>query len=264
MADPRPRPRVMVVDPDVSRIRLMHAALSADFQVVQATTGDRALHLARLAVPDLMLIDIALPDMDGLALVEALRADPATQALGVVLLCDPGPPPDGDRTRALALREVLARPVDPARLHRTVSALTRPATPEVAPPDATIARLATLPGLDTAAGLRHVAGSVALYLSVLQSLIARHAEIGRQIAEALDRGDHDAALRLAHTAKTLCRTIGADALGEMAFGIEHHLKSGASGTPCAEAFIAAYDRLTDGIRRALPGPAIMPATAQQP
>lgn len=253
MAEPRLRPRVMIVDADVSRIRAMHAALSADFQVVQATTAERARHLAQLAVPDLMLIDIALPDMDGFALAEALRAEPATQALAVLLLCDPGLPRDADRARALGLPDLPARPVDPARLHRTVSALTRPAVPEAASPDATIARLAALGGLDTAAGLRHVAGSVALYLSVLQGLIARHADIGQQIADAVDRRDHDAALRLAHTAKTLCRTIGADALGDIAFGIEHHLRSGKDGAPCAKAFIAAYDRLTDGIRRALPG-----------
>lgn len=253
MAEPRLRPRVMIVDADVSRIRAMHAALSADFQVVQATTGERALHLAQLAAPDLMLIDIALPDIGGLALAKALRAEPATQALAVLLLRDPGLPGDGDRASAPGWPEVLERPVDPARLHRTVSALTRPALPEAAPTDATIARLATLPGLDTAAGLRHVAGSVALYLSVLQGLIARHADIGRQMADAVERRDQDAAMRLAHTAKTLCRTIGADALGDIAFGIEHHLRSGMDGAPCAKAFIAAYDRLTDGIRRALPG-----------
>jgi CheY-like chemotaxis protein len=132
----------MIVDADVSRIRAMHAALSADFQVVQATTGERARHLAQLAVPDLMLIDIALPDMDGFALAEALRAEPATRALAVLLLCDPGLPRDADRARALGLPDLPARPVDPARLHRTVSALTRPAVPEAAPPDATIARLA--------------------------------------------------------------------------------------------------------------------------
>lgn len=256
MTEPRPRarPRIMVVDHDVARIRLAHAALSADFQVVQATSGERALHLARLAVPDLMLIDIAMPDLDGFALVEALRTDGATQALDVVLMCDPAMPLDSARTRALGVHAVLPRLLDPARLHRTVFALTRAALEETAVPDAAIARLATLDGLDTAAGLRHVAGSATLYLSVLHSLIAQHAGIGRQIADAIACHDHDAAMRLAHTAKTLCRTIGAEALGEMAFGIEHHLKAGTDVAPSAEAFVAAYDSLTAGIRRALPDP----------
>lgn len=244
----RPAPRVMVVNARVDEIRWIHATLSGEVRIVQSTSARRALHLARLAAPDLMLIDMDLPDLDGLNLTAALRADAATRDLRVVILADPGHGPDPARIGALGIAEVLLRPLDAGRLRQAVTPADRGAA---RPRDPALDRLAGLPGLDLAAGLRHVGGSPALYLSVLEKLLADHAAFPDQIAAAIRDRDSPQAMRLAHTAKTLCRTIGAEPLADLALAVEYHLKSDAPGLPATDRFAAEYSRMIANIRRAI-------------
>ena len=79
--------KILIVD-DVAtnRIVLKVKLASAFYETVQASGGVEALHLARQMRPDLVLLDVELPDMSGIEVCERLKADPATRDIPVVMI----------------------------------------------------------------------------------------------------------------------------------------------------------------------------------
>ena len=81
------RNRILVVEDDPELIELLKFNLSkAGFQVGVATDGAKALQQVRTHPPDLVLLDLMLPELDGLAVCEILRRDPATRSVPVIIL----------------------------------------------------------------------------------------------------------------------------------------------------------------------------------
>lgn len=80
-------PRVLVVDADPRGLQALREALDGQgYRLLVARDGEAALRIAAEARPDLVLLDAALPGMDGFAVLERLKADPATRHAAVVLL----------------------------------------------------------------------------------------------------------------------------------------------------------------------------------
>lgn len=72
-------------DPDI--LHLLTLNLQAEgYEVVQAMNGDEAWTLARNAVPDLIVLDVMMPERDGLDVLACLKANPRTKDIPVVLL----------------------------------------------------------------------------------------------------------------------------------------------------------------------------------
>jgi DNA-binding response OmpR family regulator len=77
----------LVVEDDLELVELLKFNLSkAGFQVGVATDGAKALQQVRTHPPDLVLLDLMLPELDGLAVCEILRRDAATKSLPVIIL----------------------------------------------------------------------------------------------------------------------------------------------------------------------------------
>lgn len=69
------RPLILIVDDEAQILRFLgHALSAAGYDTCTAATGAEALHLAASQRPDLMVLDLGLPDMDGKAVIEGLRA----------------------------------------------------------------------------------------------------------------------------------------------------------------------------------------------
>jgi len=81
-----PRPSVLVVDDNADLRGYLTGLLSARYDVSVATDGQAALEAIRARRPDLVVSDVMMPRLDGIGLVQALRADPATLDLPVILL----------------------------------------------------------------------------------------------------------------------------------------------------------------------------------
>jgi signal transduction histidine kinase/CheY-like chemotaxis protein len=78
---------VLVVDDDTSnRLWLTSVLQPAGFAVINAGGGREAIQLAKSRNPDLVLLDLMMPDVSGFAVVEALRADPATRHIPIMIL----------------------------------------------------------------------------------------------------------------------------------------------------------------------------------
>lgn len=85
-ATPPRRPRLLVVDDQVINIQALYQAFSADHQVLMATGGEQALALCASKQPDLVLLDVVMPGMDGHEVCRRLKADPATRDIPVIFV----------------------------------------------------------------------------------------------------------------------------------------------------------------------------------
>ena len=83
--DPR-RPRLLVVDDQPVNIQALYQAFAADHQVFMATSGEQALALCASKQPDLVLLDVVMPGMDGYEVCRRLKADEATRDIPVIFV----------------------------------------------------------------------------------------------------------------------------------------------------------------------------------
>jgi CheY-like chemotaxis protein len=77
---------LLVEDSKFLRISTEHALSKAGYAMSSAVDGDEALRLARETIPDLILLDMLLPKLSGPDVLKALKADPATKAIPVIVL----------------------------------------------------------------------------------------------------------------------------------------------------------------------------------
>src|SRR5437588_3908900 len=81
------KPRVLIVDDEPEVLELIDFVLSGQgFEVIKAVTGLEALRRARCESPDVIILDIMLPDLDGFTVCEILRAQPSTRDVPVVVI----------------------------------------------------------------------------------------------------------------------------------------------------------------------------------
>ena len=104
---------VLVVD-DLAEQREIYRAIlrHAGLRVLEAEGGEEAVHLARAHLPDVMLLDVCLPDVDGFEVIRRLKADRRTRPISIVLLTA-GAVPEAGKDGAPAYDELLAKPVPP-------------------------------------------------------------------------------------------------------------------------------------------------------
>jgi two-component system alkaline phosphatase synthesis response regulator PhoP len=78
---------ILVVDDDREVVRLMRAYLEqAGYEVLAAYDGETAIHILRREKPDLLLLDLMLPDRDGYDITRLVRADPALAPIPIIML----------------------------------------------------------------------------------------------------------------------------------------------------------------------------------
>ena len=117
--------RILVVDDTAQNRRLMEAVLAPlGHAVLGAASGREALDLIAAEPPDLVLLDIVMPEMDGYQVCRTLRADPATQVLPIIMLTSSG---DQDKVGAIeaGADDFIARPFDQHELLARVKSLLR-------------------------------------------------------------------------------------------------------------------------------------------
>jgi len=109
---------VLLVDDDTDTRQTIETALSRDpfFTVRDCASGAEALSAAVAWRPDLILLDVVMPDLDGPAVLGRLRADKRTAPLPVVFLTVRASAGDRQKFRALGAAGVIAKPFDPATL----------------------------------------------------------------------------------------------------------------------------------------------------
>ena len=115
------KPRVLVVDDEYDFIELLKYNLEGQgFEVLAAANGMEALNIARRELPDVVLVDLMLPDLDGFSVCEILRSQPSTAQVPIIIVSAL----EGEYVRSRGLQTrvecCFKKPVDMKTLGETV------------------------------------------------------------------------------------------------------------------------------------------------
>ena len=113
--------QVLVVEDNEKNMKLFRDVLEASgYRLLEATTGEQAMELAAEQQPNLVLMDIQLPDLDGVDALGRLRADARTASIPVVALTAQAMHGDRERFLDVGFDAYISKPVDIVEFVRTV------------------------------------------------------------------------------------------------------------------------------------------------
>jgi len=106
---------ILIADDNPQNMYMAHYLLeAAGHRVIEAGNGEEAVRLARSESPDIILMDMQMPVLDGYAATAQIKADPATQAIPVIAFTALAMSGDQDKTRAAGCDAYISKPIDPA------------------------------------------------------------------------------------------------------------------------------------------------------
>lgn len=122
--EPRSRPLVLVADDDRDILQLVSFRLErADYEVVQANDGEEALRLVKELRPDLAVLDLMMPKLNGYEVIREIRRDEETKAIPVILLTARVQEADVARGFEAGADDYLKKPFSPQELRARVQAI---------------------------------------------------------------------------------------------------------------------------------------------
>ncbi|MFZ2988250.1 response regulator, partial [Ideonella sp.] len=108
--------KLLVVDDEPANIKLLYRILEAEYQVLPATSGEQALALCHSHRPDLVLLDVLMPGMDGHEVCRRLKHDPQTREIPVIFVTAHDDPQQESLGLDLGAADFIAKPVHAAVL----------------------------------------------------------------------------------------------------------------------------------------------------
>jgi CheY-like chemotaxis protein len=114
---------LLVDDEEVIRLLVRTTIEREDYELLEAKDGEEALAIVREQHPDLVLLDVGMPKLDGFAVVQAIKSDPRTRDTIVVMLTAHGREVDRDQGLRLGADLYFTKPFSPLQLLRTLREL---------------------------------------------------------------------------------------------------------------------------------------------
>ncbi|QOY96681.1 response regulator [Massilia sp. UMI-21] len=213
---------------------------AARMQVDVAFNGLEAVRMAQAGDYDLVLMDIQMPELDGLGAARAIRSDPRLRTLPIVAMTAHALPSDRAKSLEAGMNDHVTKPIDPDLLFCSLlkwidparlagRALPAPA-PRPAAADAAglpaLPALPAVPGLDWRQALDKVDGQRSRLEKRATSFVREYADAPRILREALGGGDHTRLQSLAHNLKSSAAYVGAFELSAAAHRLERDLRDG--------------------------------------
>jgi len=239
-------------------LELLHAA---NLQVDTAENGREALDKARTYPYDLILMDVQMPEMDGIQATRAIRALPGRADTPVLAMTANAFNEDRRTCEQAGMDDFIVKPVDPGQLFAVLDrwltarrSSTDSAPRSVAgPPEDSVpgdlpARLEGIDGLDATTALGRLRGNLPLYLRLLRQLDSGYDARLQTLRAHLAHEEAEAAIRQAHSLKGTAGTLGLTRMFEAARAIETALRAGARDVA---SLIAALVEARRSLHRAL-------------
>ncbi|MBD2460970.1 response regulator [Oscillatoria sp. FACHB-1407] len=115
--------RILVVDNEayIREVAQICLETTAGWEVLTANSGQEGIAIAQTDQPDAILLDVMMPDMDGLTTFQHLQANAATQKIPVILLTAKVQASDRQRYGELGVTGAIAKPFDPLQLAQQVA-----------------------------------------------------------------------------------------------------------------------------------------------
>ena len=110
--------RILVIDDEADILRLIQTCLEImrGWQVLTADSGSEGLRLAEAHRPDAILLDVMMPDMDGVTTFQNLQANPATKCIPVIFLTAKGRYTERNMFAELGIKGVLNKQFNPLKI----------------------------------------------------------------------------------------------------------------------------------------------------
>jgi two-component system cell cycle response regulator DivK len=105
--------RILLVEDEADNMQILRDLLAADYNIDEAENGEQALASVARQRPDLILMDIQLPVMDGYEATRRLKADPALRAIPIIAITSYALGEDEKRARAAGCDDFVAKPYSP-------------------------------------------------------------------------------------------------------------------------------------------------------
>ena len=228
--------RVLLVEDNVVNQQIFQEIMTlASIQVDTACNGHEGV--ARLEVPDhgyhAVLMDLHMPEMDGLRATWLIRSMPHNKNLPIIAMTADAMASDRQRCLDAGMNDHLAKPVDMDQLFAVLRCWTGRAEMDkqtkIAPDPRVGMALASfpepLPGIDVPLVLSRLGNRTEVFRRVLKSFLLRNGGDGERLARALDTGDIDTVLRIAHDLKGAAANLGAARLSAAAAAMEGAIKN---------------------------------------
>ena len=204
----------------------------AGFTVDIAENGQVALEMLALHPYDAVLMDMQMPQMDGISATKRIREEARYRGLPIIAMTANAMQQDREKCLQAGMNDFVAKPIDPEILYNTLlkwiptgpAPSSSPGGPEhhnsAVTKGGDDVDMPVIPGLDVELGLRHVLGKRPLYLKMLRKFVSNQSQTVQTLKQALSAGDHGTAERLAHSAKSVAGNIGATDLQRCAEQLE--------------------------------------------
>ncbi|MEW7847476.1 ATP-binding protein [Massilia aurea] len=211
---------------------------AARMQVDIAVNGLEAVRMAQTGNYDLVLMDVQMPELDGLGAARAIRADTRLQALPIVAMTAHAMSSDRALSREAGMNDHVTKPIDPDLLFFTLlkwidparlagrALPDRPNLPQPAAPSAPAGTLPAAPGIDWDVALANVDGQRSRLEKRAGSFVREYGAAPGILRDALAAGDVARLQSLAHNLKSSAAYVGALALATAAGDLEHDLRAG--------------------------------------
>jgi len=110
-------PKILVTEDENDIRQLIFFTLQfAGFEVVQGKNGEEAVMLAKQEMPDLILMDVRMPKMDGFTAAQHIKADPATADIPIIFLSAKGQDVEIEQGMSVGAEDYLLKPFNPPEL----------------------------------------------------------------------------------------------------------------------------------------------------
>jgi two-component system, OmpR family, alkaline phosphatase synthesis response regulator PhoP len=113
--------RILIADDEVHILELLRLILSKDYQTMSVENGKSAVHMARNFKPDLILLDIMMPDLNGYEVCEILKKDKRTSSIKIAMLSAKGFEQDIIMGLKIGADHYITKPFDPIMLERKIA-----------------------------------------------------------------------------------------------------------------------------------------------
>jgi two-component system sensor histidine kinase/response regulator len=205
---------LLVEDNDLNQEVASEILRSVGCIVSLANDGAEAVKKVQEINYDLVLMDIQMPVMDGLTATQVIRKLPGFADLPIIAMTANAMKEDRDRCLAAGMNDYIIKPIDPDAMFATLRLYhsssnaggmsTRPTAMR-----AESKGIFKIAGIDTDEGLRRVIGNRALYTDLLKRFAEGQCDTVMNIQKALDGGDSQLAMRIAHSLKGISGNLGA-------------------------------------------------------